>query len=55
LIVVEFDVDEDDIARLDRLELTHVAPVDVNGCGVFIGADDDVERVAIFEEVFLVF
>jgi hypothetical protein len=29
--VIEFDVDEDDIARFDRLELTHVAPVDVNG------------------------
>ncbi len=48
------DVDEDDIARLERLELTHVAPVDVNGWGVFIGADDDVERVVIVEEGFLV-
>ncbi len=31
-----------------------MAPVDVNGWGVFIGADDDVERVVIFEEIFLV-
>ncbi len=52
--MVEFEVDEDEIARFDRLELTHVAPVDVNGCGVLIGADDEVERVVIFEEVFLV-
>ncbi|CAF5198130.1 unnamed protein product, partial [Rotaria sp. Silwood1] len=41
-------VDEDDIARLDRLELTHVVvvvPIDVIGLGVLIGADEDVERV----------
>lgn len=31
-----------------------MAPVDVNGWGVLMGADDDVERVVIFEEVFLV-
>ncbi len=31
-----------------------MAPVDVNGWGVFIGADDDVERVVIFDDIFLV-
>ena len=33
LIVVALVVEDDDdeIARLDRFELTHVAPVDVNG------------------------
>jgi hypothetical protein len=31
-----------------------VAPVDVNGWEVFIGADEDVERLVILEDVFLV-
>ena len=30
-MVVEWDVEDEDIARLDRLEFTQVAPVDVNG------------------------
>lgn len=54
VVVVAFDVeDEDDeMARFDRLEFTHVAPVDVNGCGCLIGADDEMERVELVEGFF---
>ncbi len=44
--------DDEDVPRFDRLELTHVAPVAVNGWGVltFVDDDDDVERPEILEE-----
>ena len=54
VVVVALDVEDDDdeMARFDRLEFTHVAPVDVNGCGCLIGADDEMERVEIVEGFF---